>query len=64
MPKAIRSLKSKDFLSISITPILCRIEASHPATRLFLLSFYHISMERLNRVFIHLEYFEERPQES
>ena len=35
IPKAIKSLKSKGFLSISTTPILCRIEASHPATRLF-----------------------------
>ncbi|EDP13977.1 hypothetical protein CLOBOL_05729 [Enterocloster bolteae ATCC BAA-613] len=34
IPKAIKSLKSKCF--ISTTPILCRIEASHPATRLFL----------------------------
>jgi len=33
IPKAIRSLKSKCL--ISTTPILCRIEASHPATRLF-----------------------------
>ena len=35
IPKAIRSLKSKGFLSISTTPILCRIEVSHPVTRLF-----------------------------
>ena len=34
IPKAIRSLKSNGFLSISTTPILCRIEVSHPATRL------------------------------
>ena len=33
IPKAIKSLKSKGFLSISTTPILCRIEVSHPATR-------------------------------
>lgn len=39
IPKAIRSLKSKCF--ISTTPILCRIEASHPATRLFL--FFNIA---------------------
>ena len=36
IPKAMRSLKSKGFLSISITPILCRIEVSHPVTRLSL----------------------------
>ena len=35
IPKAIKSLKSKGFLSISTTPILCRIEVSHPVTRLF-----------------------------
>ena len=34
IPKAIRSLKSKCF--ISTTPILCRIEVIHPVTRLFL----------------------------
>ena len=34
IPKAIRSLKSNGFLSISTTPILCRIEVSHPVTRL------------------------------
>ena len=42
IPKAIKSLKSKGFLSISTTPILCRIEVSHPATRLFLVEVYHI----------------------
>ena len=36
IPKAIKSLKSKGFLSISTTPILCRIEVIHPITRLFL----------------------------
>ena len=38
-PKAIRSLKSNDFLSISTTPILCNIKwrSSHPVTRLFLI---------------------------
>lgn len=36
IPKAIRSLKSKCL--ISTTPILCRIEVSHPVTRLFLLT--------------------------
>ena len=41
IPKAIRSLKSNGFLSISTTPILCRIEVSHPATRLFLSIYYH-----------------------
>ena len=41
IPKAIRSLKSNGFLSISTTPILCRIEVSHPATRLFLFIYYH-----------------------
>lgn len=41
IPKAIRSLKSKGFLSISTTPILCRIEVSHPVTRLFLSLSYH-----------------------
>ena len=33
MPNCIKSLKSNGFLSISTTPILCRIEVSHPATR-------------------------------
>ena len=42
IPKAIKSLKSKGFLSISTTPILCRIEVSHPITRLFLIEVYHI----------------------
>ena len=41
IPKAIRSLKSNGFLSISTIPILCRIEVSHPATRLFLSIYYH-----------------------
>ena len=41
VPKAIRSLKSNGFLSISTTPILCRIEVSHPVTRLFLSIYYH-----------------------
>ena len=41
IPKSIRSLKSNGFLSISTTPILCRIEVSHPATRLFLFIYYH-----------------------
>ena len=41
IPNAIRSLKSKWLLSISTTPILCRIEASHPVTRL-LYSQYNI----------------------
>ena len=41
MPKAIRSLKSKWLLFISTTPILCRIEVSHPVTRL-LYSQYNI----------------------
>ena len=44
IPKAIKSLKSKGFLSISTTPILCRIEVSHPATRLFLVEVYHITI--------------------
>ena len=35
VPKAIKSLKSKWFLFISTTPILCRIEVCHPVTRLF-----------------------------
>ena len=46
VPKAIRSLKSKGFLSISTTPILCRIEVSHPATRLFLSIYYHERRQR------------------
>ena len=46
IPKAIRSLKSNGFLSISITPILCRIEVSHPATRLFLSIYYHKRRQR------------------
>ena len=42
IPKASKSLKSKGFLlSISTTPILCRIEASHPATRLLSQTVYH-----------------------
>ena len=45
IPKAIRSLKSNGFLSISTTPILCRIEVSHPATRLFLSIYYHIGQQ-------------------
>ena len=44
IPKAIKSLKSKGFLSISTTPILCRIEVSHPVTRLFLVEVYHITI--------------------
>ena len=44
IPKAIRSLKSNGFLSISTTPILCRIEVGHPATRLFLSIYYHIGI--------------------
>ena len=44
IPKAIRSLKSNGFLSISTTPILCRIEVSHPATRLSLSIYYHKHM--------------------
>ena len=38
IPKAIRSLKSNGFLSISTTPILCNIKwrSSHPVTRLSL----------------------------
>ena len=46
IPKAIRSLKSNGFLSISTTPILCRIEVSHPATRLFLSIYYHKRRQR------------------
>ena len=46
IPKAIRSLKSNGFLSISTTPILCRIEVSHPATRLSLSLYYHICRMR------------------
>ena len=34
IPNAIRSLKSKWLLFISTTPILCKMEVSHPATRL------------------------------
>ena len=43
IPKAIRSLKSNWFLrlSISTTPILCRIEVSHPVTQLFSQTVYH-----------------------
>ena len=41
IPNAIRSLKSNGFLSISTTPILCRIEVSHPVTRLFSQTVYH-----------------------
>jgi hypothetical protein len=41
IPNAIRSLKSNGFLSISTTPILCRIEVSHPVTRLFCFLSYH-----------------------
>ena len=38
IPKAIRSLKSNGFLSISTTPILCKIKwrSYHPVTRLLL----------------------------
>ena len=41
MPKAIKSLKSN---FICTTPILCRIEVSHPVTRLFLVEVYHITI--------------------
>ena len=46
IPKAIRSLKPNGFLSISTTPILCRIEVSHPATRLFLSIYCHKRRQR------------------
>ena len=39
VPKDIKSLKSN---FISTTPILCRIEVSHPATQLFRVLYYHI----------------------
>ena len=55
IPKAIRSLKSKWFLlSISTTPILCRIEVIHPATRLFLSIYYH--KDRQRTIFISISF--------
>ena len=45
-PKVIKSLKSKWFF-IGITPILTRMRSTHPATRLFLVSYTNTVLRKI-----------------
>ena len=49
VPKDIKSLKSN---FISTTPILCRIEVSHPATRLFHVGQYNMLIVHKQLLFL------------